>query len=84
MQQKMFMMMPVVFTVMFLWAPSGLNIYWLVNNVLAIAPAVLHEPDDRADRASRAPAAERRADEEGAARTGRMSSDHSRPASSSS
>jgi YidC/Oxa1 family membrane protein insertase len=37
MQQKMFMMMPVVFTVMFLWAPSGLNIYWLVNNVLAIA-----------------------------------------------
>ncbi len=37
MQQKMFMIMPVVFTVMFLWAPSGLNIYWLFNNVLAIA-----------------------------------------------
>ena len=37
MQQKMFMVMPIVFTVMFLWAPSGLNIYWLVNNVLAIA-----------------------------------------------
>jgi YidC/Oxa1 family membrane protein insertase len=36
-QQKMFMLMPVIFTVMFLWAPSGLNIYWLVNNVLAIA-----------------------------------------------
>jgi len=36
MQQKMFMMMPVVFTVMFLWAPAGLNIYWLVNNLLAI------------------------------------------------
>lgn len=35
-QQKMFMMMPVIFTVMFLWAPSGLNIYWLVNNLLAI------------------------------------------------
>jgi YidC/Oxa1 family membrane protein insertase len=35
-QQKMFMFMPVIFTVMFLWAPSGLNIYWLVNNVLAI------------------------------------------------
>jgi YidC/Oxa1 family membrane protein insertase len=35
-QQKMFMLMPVVFTVMFLWAPSGLNIYWLVNNLLAI------------------------------------------------
>jgi YidC/Oxa1 family membrane protein insertase len=36
-QQKMFMLMPVIFTAMFLWAPSGLNIYWLVNNVLAIA-----------------------------------------------
>ena len=36
-QQKMFMLMPVIFTGMFLWAPSGLNIYWLVNNVLAIA-----------------------------------------------
>jgi len=35
-QQKMFMLMPVIFTVMFLWAPSGLNIYWFVNNVLAI------------------------------------------------
>jgi YidC/Oxa1 family membrane protein insertase len=35
-QQKMFMLMPVIFTAMFLWAPSGLNIYWLVNNVLAI------------------------------------------------
>jgi YidC/Oxa1 family membrane protein insertase len=35
-QQKMFMFMPVIFTVMFLWAPSGLNIYWLVNNLLAI------------------------------------------------
>ena len=53
-QQKMFMLMPVIFTVMFLWAPSGLNIYWLVNNVLAIAPAVLHEPADRA-RARAAP-----------------------------
>ena len=36
-QQKMMMLMPVVFTFMFLWAPSGLVIYWLVSNVLAIA-----------------------------------------------
>ena len=35
-QQKMMMFMPVMFTVMFLWAPSGLDIYWLVSNVLAI------------------------------------------------
>jgi len=35
-QRKMMMMMPVVFTFMFLQAPSGLVIYWLVNNVLSI------------------------------------------------
>ena len=36
MQQKMFLAMPVVFTIMFLWAPSGLAIYWFVNNLLGI------------------------------------------------
>jgi len=36
MQQKMMMAMPLVFTFMFLWAPSGLVIYWFVSNVLAI------------------------------------------------
>ena len=35
-QQKMFLAMPVVFTIMFLWAPSGLAIYWFVNNLLGI------------------------------------------------
>ena len=36
-QQKIFLMMPVVFTVMFLNFPSGLVIYWLINNLLTIA-----------------------------------------------
>jgi YidC/Oxa1 family membrane protein insertase len=36
MQAKMMMAMPIVFTFMFLWAPSGLVIYWLMSNVLAI------------------------------------------------
>ncbi len=36
-QAKMMMFMPVIFTVMFLNFPSGLVIYWLVNNVLSIA-----------------------------------------------
>lgn len=36
-QAKMFMIMPVVFTFLFLNFPSGLVIYWLVNNVLTIA-----------------------------------------------
>ena len=35
-QQKMMLAMPVVFTFMFLSFPSGLVLYWLVNNVLTI------------------------------------------------
>lgn len=35
-QRKMMMAMPVVFTFMFLTFPSGLVIYWLVNNTLTI------------------------------------------------
>lgn len=40
-QRKMMMFMPVVFTVMFINFPSGLTIYWLVNNVLSIAQQYL-------------------------------------------
>ncbi|MDA8168300.1 MAG: membrane protein insertase YidC [Nitrospiraceae bacterium] len=36
-QQKMMMLMPVIFTVMFLNFASGLVLYWLVNNLLSIA-----------------------------------------------
>jgi YidC/Oxa1 family membrane protein insertase len=35
-QRKMMMMMPVVFTVLFVTFPAGLTIYWLVNNILTI------------------------------------------------
>ncbi|CAB1370977.1 membrane protein insertase YidC [Denitratisoma oestradiolicum] len=37
MQAKVMMIMPVVFTGMFLFFPSGLVLYWIVNNVLSIA-----------------------------------------------
>jgi YidC/Oxa1 family membrane protein insertase len=37
MQQKIMMALPLVFTIFFLWFPSGLVLYWLVNNVLSIA-----------------------------------------------
>ena len=37
MQQKIFQFLPVVFTVMFLFFPAGLVLYWVVNNVLSIA-----------------------------------------------
>jgi YidC/Oxa1 family membrane protein insertase len=35
-QQRVMMFMPVMFTFMFLWAPSGLVIYWFVSNLWAI------------------------------------------------
>ncbi|MBI3778569.1 MAG: membrane protein insertase YidC [Gammaproteobacteria bacterium] len=36
-QQKVFMIMPVIFTGMFLFFPAGLVLYWTVNNILSIA-----------------------------------------------
>ncbi|MDP2811180.1 MAG: membrane protein insertase YidC [Rhodocyclaceae bacterium] len=37
MQAKIMLFMPIVFTGMFLFFPSGLVLYWTVNNVLSIA-----------------------------------------------
>jgi YidC/Oxa1 family membrane protein insertase len=36
MQAKIMLAMPIVFTVMFLWFPAGLVLYWVVNNTLSI------------------------------------------------
>jgi YidC/Oxa1 family membrane protein insertase len=36
-QQKIMMMLPVVFTFLFMTFPAGLVIYWTTNNVLTIA-----------------------------------------------
>jgi len=36
-QAKLFLLMPVMFTFLFLSFPAGLVLYWLVNNVLSIA-----------------------------------------------
>jgi YidC/Oxa1 family membrane protein insertase len=36
-QAKVMMIMPVVFSVFFLFFPAGLVLYWLVNNILSIA-----------------------------------------------
>jgi len=35
-QEKIMYIMPIVFTIMFLNFPSGLVLYWLVNNILSI------------------------------------------------
>ena len=40
-QQKMMMFMPIIFLVFFLWAPSGLVIYWLVSNLWTIGQQYL-------------------------------------------
>ncbi|WP_079434519.1 membrane protein insertase YidC [Zoogloea sp. LCSB751] len=36
-QAKVMMLMPILFTFMFLWFPAGLVLYWVVNNSLSIA-----------------------------------------------
>jgi YidC/Oxa1 family membrane protein insertase len=36
MQAKIMLLMPVVFTFIFLNFPAGLVIYWLLNNILSI------------------------------------------------
>jgi YidC/Oxa1 family membrane protein insertase len=40
-QQKMMMIMPIVFTFLFITYPSGLALYWLASNVLLIGQQVL-------------------------------------------
>lgn len=40
-QQKMMMFMPLIFMFMFIWAPSGLVIYWTVSNLWAIGQQVV-------------------------------------------
>jgi YidC/Oxa1 family membrane protein insertase len=37
MQAKIMKMLPIVFTFFFLRFPSGLTLYWVVNNILSIA-----------------------------------------------
>ena len=41
MQQKMMLFMPLIFMTMFIWAPSGLVLYWTVSNLWAIGQQVL-------------------------------------------
>jgi len=53
-QQKMMLLMPVVFTFMFWGFPTGLVIYWLVNNVLSIGQQVMYNRQVEAARAAKA------------------------------
>jgi YidC/Oxa1 family membrane protein insertase len=42
-QRRMFMLMPFIFGLMFMSFPSGLVLYWLVNNIFTIGQQVLTE-----------------------------------------
>lgn len=53
-QQKMMLALPVVFTFMFWGFPTGLTIYWLVNNLLAIAQQAIQNRQYRLEAAARA------------------------------
>ncbi len=48
MQRRMFELMPIFMTFLFLGFPSGLVLYWLTNNVLTIAAAAGLQPPERA------------------------------------
>lgn len=43
MQRRMMMMMPVVFTFLFLGFPSGLVLYWLTNNLLTVVQQAVYQ-----------------------------------------
>jgi YidC/Oxa1 family membrane protein insertase len=69
-QQKMMLMMPILFTFLFLTSPAGLALYWFASNVLVIGQQVLTNrligpPVVRAPR----PPAERRMKKVGEGRT---------------
>ena len=53
-QQKMMLLMPVIFTFMFWSFPNGLVIYWLVNNILSIGQQVMYNRQADAAKAAKA------------------------------
>ncbi len=46
-QRKMMLMMPLLFTFMFVSFPAGLTVYWLVNNILSIGQQYWINRSDR-------------------------------------
>jgi len=69
-QQRIMMFMPIIFMTMFIWAPSGLVLYWTVSNMWAIGQQlvtnkIIGPPAQRTVR----PAAERKVKSAGAGRS---------------
>ncbi|HEU5361121.1 MAG TPA: membrane protein insertase YidC, partial [Candidatus Deferrimicrobiaceae bacterium] len=55
-QQKMMLFLPVIFTFMFWGFPTGLTIYWLMNNLLSIGQQLIQNRQAKAEKAARAQA----------------------------
>ena len=53
-QQKMMLFLPLIFTFMFWGFPTGLTIYWLMNNLLSIGQQVIQNRQVAAEKAARA------------------------------
>ncbi len=53
-QQKMMLFLPVIFTFMFWGFPTGLTIYWLMNNLLSIGQQLIQNRQTKAEQAARA------------------------------
>jgi YidC/Oxa1 family membrane protein insertase len=54
-QAKIMMFMPIVFTALFLSFPSGLVVYWTVNNVLTIGHQYILNKEPKGDKSAPAP-----------------------------
>ena len=69
-QQKMMLFMPLIFMTMFIWAPSGLVLYWTVSNLWAIGQqAVTNRLIGPAQQRAVRPPAERRVKSAGAGKS---------------
>jgi YidC/Oxa1 family membrane protein insertase len=69
-QAKIMMITPIMFLFFFLWAPSGLVIYWLVSNLLGIGQQLLtNRLIGGAPATAPRPPAERRLKQAGAGQT---------------
>ncbi len=52
-QRKMMLFLPLIFTFMFWGFPTGLTIYWLVNNLLSIGQQLIQNRQAEAEKAAR-------------------------------
>ena len=69
-QQRIMLFMPLIFMTMFIWAPSGLVLYWTVSNLWAIGQQVItNRMIGPAPQRAVRPAAERKLKNAGAGRT---------------